>query len=291
MSALNAFLDKQGLTHYDSKLKTVAAGQMTIEGRTITLKSVSGATLATVTMPQTIYELATAQKDGLMSMGDFAKLQGIAAQATKVENSETNGNIQINDVETPVYVHPTVTAGALGAGLYKITTDGNGHVTLGTKVVKGDITALGIPAQDTTYGPATADAAGLMSAADFTKLQGVAVGAQVNVIEKVSVNGGALPVSSKGVNIDLTPYALKTDIASAVIQGFRRKLCGVADQGCEGRRYVQRRDCRFCSSDRRRDECRLEWRELGPDGSDDHDDWHYERRDRRPLCIRGRSDG
>lgn len=105
MSALNAFLDKQGLTHYDSKLKTVVAGQMTIEGRTITLKSVSGATLATVTMPQTIYELATDQKNGLMSKGDFAKLQGIAAQATKVENSETNGNIQINDVETPVYVH------------------------------------------------------------------------------------------------------------------------------------------------------------------------------------------
>lgn len=73
MSALNAFLDKQGLTHYDSKLKTVVAGQMTIEGRTITLKSVSGATLATVTMPQTIYELATAQKDGLMSKEDFAK--------------------------------------------------------------------------------------------------------------------------------------------------------------------------------------------------------------------------
>ena len=67
MSNLNAFLDKQGLTHYDSKLKTVVAGQMTIEGRTLTLKSVSGATLATVTMPQTIYELATAQKDGLMS--------------------------------------------------------------------------------------------------------------------------------------------------------------------------------------------------------------------------------
>lgn len=113
MSNLNAFLDKQGLTHYDSKLKTVVAGQMTIEGRTITLKSVSGATLATVTMPQTIYELATAQKDGLMSKEDFAKLQGIAAQATKVENSETNGNIQINDVETPVYVHPTVTGTSL----------------------------------------------------------------------------------------------------------------------------------------------------------------------------------
>ena len=42
------------------------------------------------------------------------------------------------------------------------------------------------------------------------------MGAQVNVLEKVSVNGGALPTTTKGVNIDLTPYALKTDIASAV---------------------------------------------------------------------------
>ena len=42
------------------------------------------------------------------------------------------------------------------------------------------------------------------------------MGAQVNVLEKVSVNGGALPVSSKGVNIDLYAVTLKTDIASAV---------------------------------------------------------------------------
>ena len=159
MSALNAFLDKQGLTHYDSKLKTVVAGQMTIEGRTITLKSVSGATLATVTMPQTIYELATDQKNGLMSKGDFAKLQGIAAQATKVENSETNGNIQINDVETPVYVHPSVTAGALVSGLYKITTDGNGTLPSARRLSRATSPALGIPAQDTPHRPATADAA------------------------------------------------------------------------------------------------------------------------------------
>ena len=32
----------------------------------------------------------------------------------------------------------------------------------------------------------------------------------------MSVNGSTLPISTKGVNIDLTPYALKTDIASAV---------------------------------------------------------------------------
>ncbi len=44
------------------------------------------------------------------------------------------------------YVHPTSAAGAKGAGLYKITTDANGHVIAATVVDKADITALGIPA-------------------------------------------------------------------------------------------------------------------------------------------------
>lgn len=55
---------------------------------------------------------------------------------------------------------------------------------------------------------------GLMSKEHFTKLEGVEAKAQVNVIEKVSVNGSALPINSKGVNVDLTPYALKTDITN-----------------------------------------------------------------------------
>ena len=38
------------------------------------------------------------------------------------------------------------------AGLYKIKTDAAGHITGQTAVVKTDITALGIPGQDTTYG-------------------------------------------------------------------------------------------------------------------------------------------
>ena len=44
------------------------------------------------------------------------------------------------------YVHPTSAAGAKAAGLYKITTDANGHVIAATVVAKTDITALGIPA-------------------------------------------------------------------------------------------------------------------------------------------------
>ena len=46
------------------------------------------------------------------------------------------------------YQHPSHTAHE--SGLYKITTDGLGHVSNATSVTKADITALGIPAQNTT---------------------------------------------------------------------------------------------------------------------------------------------
>lgn len=80
------------------------------------------------------------------------KLDGIAAGANK-------------------YVHPTHTAAA--SGFYKTTVDEEGHVTATTPVTKDDITNLGIPAQDTTYDEATTAKAGLMSATDKTKLDGM----------------------------------------------------------------------------------------------------------------------
>ena len=156
------------------------------------------------------------------------------------------------------YVHPSYTAQK--SGLYKVTVDAAGHVSGATAVAKADITALGIPAQDTTYSnmaAATASAAGkaglvpapaagkqasflrgdgswvvpenttyadattsthgLMSAADKTKLNGVATGAQVNKIESVKVNGKALtPDSSKAVNVDLTAYAKSADVTKEI---------------------------------------------------------------------------
>lgn len=104
----------------------------------------------------------------------IAAIDGKIEGATKVEASETNGNIKIDGVETPVYTHPT--ASAVAAGFKKVGNDDKGHVVLGADVTKQDIVALGIPAQDTTYSDVVAGgASGLMSGADKTKLDGIQV--------------------------------------------------------------------------------------------------------------------
>lgn len=143
-----------------------------------------------------------AQETGkVLSSNDYTsaektKLSGIAEGANK-------------------YVHPSYTAQK--SGLYKVTVDASGHVSATTAVAKAGITGLGIPAQDTTYADATTSTHGLMSAADKTKLDGVATGAQANKIESVKVNGTALtPDSSKAVNVDLSAYAKSADVTKEI---------------------------------------------------------------------------
>lgn len=56
------------------------------------------------------------------------------------------------DYGEAAYTHAVTNKGsAFSSGLYKITTNSEGHVTAATAVAKSDITGLGIPAQDTTY--------------------------------------------------------------------------------------------------------------------------------------------
>lgn len=108
-----------------------------------------------------------------------AAMAGIAQGATKVEKSETNGNIKINGQETVVYTHPA--GSAVEAGFKKVGSDASGHVVLGDNVTKEDITKLGIPGQDTTYEKATSAADGLMSKEDKKKLDGMAVAEDTEV--------------------------------------------------------------------------------------------------------------
>ena len=104
----------------------------------------------TVKIPNTAASTSAA---GLMSAADKTKLNGIASGAN-------------------AYTHPGYTQ--RNTGLYKVHVDSQGHVDAVTSVAKGDITGLGIPAQDTTYSTATTGANGLMSATDKTELNAFA---------------------------------------------------------------------------------------------------------------------
>ena len=102
------------------------------------------------------------------------------AEKTKLEGVAEGAN---------KYVHPSYTAKT--SGLYKVTVDATGHVSAVAAVTKDDITALGIPGQDTTYPEATTTKAGLMSAADKSKLDGMPIATDAEVSEMLTEVFGA----------------------------------------------------------------------------------------------------
>ena len=142
----------QNYTHPAHTAKTSGLYKITVDaqGHVSAATAVAKSDITALGIPaqDTTYSAATASKAGLMSAADKQKLEGL-------QN----------------YNHPAHTAKA--SGLYKITVDAQGHVSAATAVAKSDITALGIPAQDTTYSAATASKAGLMSAEDKSKLDNI----------------------------------------------------------------------------------------------------------------------
>ena len=87
---------------------------------------------------------------------------------------------------------------------YSEAEAGRISVVLGSTAGRGRLFSFYIDAASQTK-------AGVMSSSDKSKLDGIAAGAQVNVLESVKVNGTALSVSGKSVNIDLSPYAKSAD--------------------------------------------------------------------------------
>lgn len=111
---------------------------LTKSGSTITLKGSDGST-QTVSDSNTTYNAATTSAAGLMSATDKSKLDGIATGANK-------------------YSLPTASSSTLGG------------VKVGTNL---SISNGVLSATDTTYDTATTSAAGLMSATDKSKLDGM----------------------------------------------------------------------------------------------------------------------
>lgn len=104
-------------------------------------------------------------KTGSVTFGANDTVEFVAGSNVSISGDATNKKITISSTDS--YSHPKYNSKT--SGLYKITVD-NGHVSETTAVVKADITALGIPAQDTTYSNATVDKDGLMSKTDKANL-------------------------------------------------------------------------------------------------------------------------
>ena len=89
--------------------------------------------------------------------------------------------------------YPRLDSTGLTTLLTRLVTDGDGRWTKKTDL-------------------ASASANGLMSSSDFTKLSGIETGAEVNVLESVTVNGSILPIASK--NVSLTVPTKTSDITN-----------------------------------------------------------------------------
>ena len=182
--------------------------------------SVTGDTSGNITInaTDTTYSAATTSAAGLMSASDKSKLDGIASGANKYSlptASSTLGGVKTTSTVTstsgltatpiidgvPYYKDTTYTSlknpNALTVqynGTSSYTYDGSAAKTLNIKpgsnvTVTGDTSGnITIAATNTTYSAATTSAAGLMSASDKSKLDGIASGA----------NKYSLPLAASG---------------------------------------------------------------------------------------------
>lgn len=146
--------------------------------------------------------------------------QKITTALATIRAGSTNGHLDVNGTDVTVYTHPAHAAKA--AGLYKVTVDAEGHVSAAEAVTKTDITGLGIPAQDTTYTDVTAGgASGLMTGADKTKMDGIAVGAT-----KVEASDTPGNIKINGAETHVVTIATDGEVTEMLNEVF-----GVAEAG------------------------------------------------------------
>lgn len=155
---------------------------------------------------------------------------------------ETSSTAYRGDRGAIAYAHAYTNKGsAFSHGLYKITTNNEGHVIDAIAVTKNDITALGIPAQDTTYENKAAVSGGvdvslvttgekytwgqkqdqLISGTNIKTINNTSLLGNGNIsvggdIEDVTVNGVSV-VSNKIAAIDISDKLNKTGEA---VDGF-----------------------------------------------------------------------
>lgn len=112
------------------------------------------------------------------------------------------------------YVHPSYTSRA--SGLYKIVVDATGHISQVAAVTKADITALGIPAQDTNYANMTGATASVAGKAGLVPAP--AAGKQLSFLRGDGT--WVIPTDTK-ITVDSTMNATSTNpVQNKVITAY-----------------------------------------------------------------------
>lgn len=188
--ATGAEVNQNAFTNVVVGSTTIAASTktdtLTIEaGNNITITPDVTSDKITIAANDTIYSNATASVPGLMSAADKAKLDGITTGATKVTVDSALSSTSTNPVQNKV----------VNAAISNLST------LVGDTAVSTQITNAIANKADSghTHATATVGAAGFMSAADKSKLDGIAAGATNITVDSALSDSSTNPVQNKVV--------------------------------------------------------------------------------------------
>ena len=201
---------KSQITDFPKSMPANGGNSTTVNGHSVNSDVPAGAKFT-----DTTYSVATASSNGLMTAADKAKLDGIASNANNYSHPTSAGNKHIPAGGSAGQIlrwsaDGTATWGADNNTTYSIfkgasssAAGGSGLVpppaagSQSTKYLRADGTWTEPP--NTTYANATKDTAGLMTAADKTKLDGITTGANKTVVDNALSQVSANPVANSAI--------------------------------------------------------------------------------------------
>lgn len=201
---------KSQITDFPKSMPANGGNSTTVNGHSVNSDVPAGAKFT-----DTTYSVATASSNGLMTAADKAKLDGIASNANNYSHPTSAGNKHIPAGGSAGQILRWSAGGTATWGVDNNTTysifkgasssaaGGSGLVpppaagSQSTKYLRADGTWTEPP--NTTYANATKDTAGLMTAADKTKLDGIATGANKTVVDNALSQVSANPVANSAI--------------------------------------------------------------------------------------------
>ena len=224
---------------------TVAADGKTdtiefIAGSNVTLTPDATNDTVTIAATDTTYSDATTSASGLMSASDKTKLNGVASGAEVNQNAFSNVKVGSVTVAADAKTDTLELVAGTNITLTPDATDDKVTITNSYSLPTASASTLGgvkvganlsitdgvLSADAQAVDEATTTTAGLMSASDKVKLNGIETGADANVIEAITVNNASTTVTNKTVNITVPTnnnqltngagYQTASDVSTAI---------------------------------------------------------------------------